>query len=69
MEKLQLISKSNLEVYTAKVKEKLSERISEPTVDGKSANVLATDGKGGRYWLDIGIPEDYTKEEIKAIFE
>nr|DAH72602.1 MAG TPA: hypothetical protein [Caudoviricetes sp.] len=39
------------DVYNA-IMQALNDRISEPSPDGTAGQVLATDGRGGRYWTD-----------------
>lgn len=65
--KINYVSKDNLVTYTNIVKTKLNERIPEPTEDGTENMVLRTDGKGTRYWSEIGEAQACTREDIEEI--
>lgn len=68
MDPIKIVTLGNLETYTEIVETKLEERVSEPSNDGTSGDILATDGLGTRYWKKVNTPEECTDKEIEEIF-
>lgn len=68
MNPIKIVTLDNLEKYTEIVENKLEERVSEPSENGTSGDILATDGSGTRYWKKVNTAEECTDEEILQIF-